>query len=92
MRSALRKGKYNSLRGRDMNQRVILSLHGQNSNEFVFNPPAMGYHSEAEEVMRCLDEGRKESTVVPLSFSLDLMRTLDRIRKEAGIVFPGRDL
>jgi hypothetical protein len=38
--------------------------------------------------MRCLDEGRKESPVVPLSFSLDLIKTLDRIRESAGIVFP----
>jgi len=51
----------------------------------------MGYHWEAEEVMKCLDEGRTVSMIVPLSFSLDLIRTLDRIRKEAGVVFPGRD-
>jgi predicted dehydrogenase len=85
------KGNITVSRGRDMNQRVILNLHGQDTKEFDFNPPAMGYHSEAEEVMKCLDEGRKESSVVPLSFSLDLIRTLDRTRKAAGIVFPGRD-
>jgi len=85
------KGNLIVTRGRDMNQRVILNVHGQDSQEFVYSPPAMGYHSEAEEIMKCLDEGRKESSVVPLSFSLDLMRTLDRIRKAAGVVFPGRD-
>jgi predicted dehydrogenase len=85
------KGNMIVSRGRDMNQKVILSLHGQDSQEYVFNPPAMGYHFEAEEVMRCLGEGRKESSIVPHSFSLDLMKTLDRIRKNAGIVFPGRD-
>ena len=78
-------------RGRDMNQRVVLSLHGEEKQVFVFTPPAMGYHWEAEEVMKCLDEGRTESPVVPLSFSHDLMKTLDRIRETAGIVFPGRD-
>jgi hypothetical protein len=51
----------------------------------------MGYQYEATEVMKCLDEGRLQSTVVPHSFSLDLMNTLDRIRHVAGIVFPGRD-
>jgi len=85
------KGNIIVSRGRDMNQRVILALHGEEKQEFIFNPPAMGYHSEAEEVMRCLDEGRTESPVVPLSFSHDLMKTLDRIRETAGIVFPGRD-
>jgi len=57
----------------------------------VFSPPAMGYHWEAEEVMQCLDKGLKESPVVPLSFSLDLIKTLDRIRAAAEIVFPGKD-
>jgi predicted dehydrogenase len=85
------KGNMTVSRGRDMSQRVILSLHGKDKEEFTFNPPAMGYHWEAEEVMRCLDKGLKESPVVPLSFSLDLIKTLDRIRAAAGIVFPGRD-
>ncbi|MGB8491470.1 MAG: Gfo/Idh/MocA family oxidoreductase [Bacteroidales bacterium] len=82
------KGNLLMSRGRDMNQMVTLSLHGKDPETFVFSPPAMGYHAEAEEVMRCLDEGLKESPVVPHSFSLDLIRTLDRIRESAGIVFP----
>ena len=83
------KGNMIVSRGRDMNQRVILELHGSNPEEFVFRPDAMGYHSEAAEVMNCLDKGLKESQVVPLSFSRDLIRTLDRIRNDAGITFPG---
>jgi predicted dehydrogenase len=85
------KGNLTVTRGRDMNQKVILEMHGTEKQEFTFNPPAMGYHWEAEEVMKCLDRGLTESPVVPLSFSLDLMQTLDRIRNAAGIVFPGRD-
>ena len=75
-------------RGRDMNPRVILKLHGEDEKVYKFNPPAMGYHWEAEEVMRCLDKGLTESPVVPLSFSRNLIRTLDRIREAAGISFP----
>jgi predicted dehydrogenase len=82
-------GNLSVIRGRDMNQSTILELHGREKQEFRFSPEAMGYHWEAEEVMRCLDEGLIESPVVPLSFSRDLMMTLDRIRKTAGIVFPG---
>ena len=85
------KGNMTVSRGRDMNQRVVLTLHGKEKQEFIFSPPAMGYHSEAEEVMKCLDEGRTESSVVPLSFSIDLIKTLDRIRKAADIIFPGKD-
>jgi len=85
------KGNMTVARGRDMSQRVILHQHGKDKEEFIYNPPAMGYHREAEEVMMCLDKGLKESPVVPLSFSLDLIKTLDRIRAAAGIVFPGID-
>jgi hypothetical protein len=48
----------------------------------------MGYQFEAAEVMKCLDEGKLQSDIVPLSFSQNLMDTLDRIRKSAGIVYP----
>jgi predicted dehydrogenase len=85
------KGNLTVSRGRDMNQRVILGLHGQEKETFVFSPPALGYHWEAEEVMNCLDQGLKESPIVPLSFSRNLIRTLDSIRNAAGIVFPGSD-
>jgi hypothetical protein len=51
----------------------------------------MGYQFEAAEVMKCLDDGKLQSDVVPHSFSLNLMNTLDRIRLAAGIVYPGRD-
>jgi predicted dehydrogenase len=85
------KGNLTVSRGRDMNQRTILELHGKEKQEFKFLPEAMGYHLEAEEVMRCLDKGRTESPVVPHSFSKELIKTLDRIREAAGIVFPGME-
>ena len=78
-------------RGRDMSQRLNVALNGKEAKEYSLLPDGMGYQFEAIEVMKCLDEGKLESTVVPLSFSRNLMSTLDRIRKAAGIVFPGRD-
>ena len=85
------KGNLSVSRGRDMNQRVLFNLHGQEREIFTFTPPALGYHWEAEEVMKCLDLGLTESPAVPLSFSLDLIGTLDKIREAAGIVFPEID-
>lgn len=51
----------------------------------------LGYHFEAEHVMKCLDEKLIESPILPLSISTDLMEILDAIRKEANIVFPNVD-
>jgi predicted dehydrogenase len=78
-------------RGRDMSQRLNVTLNGKENVEYSLLPDGMGYQFEAAEVMKCLDEGKLESDVVPLSFSRDLMQTLDRIRQSAGIVFEGRD-
>jgi predicted dehydrogenase len=78
-------------RGRDMSQRLNVVLNGKENLEYSLLPDGMGYQFEAAEVMKCLDEGKLECDVVPHSLSLDLMSTLDRIRKAAGIEFPGRD-
>ena len=77
-------------RGRDMSQRLNVAMNGKENKEFSLLPDGMGYQFEAMEVMKCLDEGKTESDIVPHSFSRDLMNTLDRIRQAAGIVFSGR--
>jgi predicted dehydrogenase len=78
-------------RGRDMSQRLTVALNGRESKEYSLLPEGMGYQFEAIEVMKCIDKGKLESDVVPHSFTLDLMKTLDRIREAAGILYPGRD-
>jgi predicted dehydrogenase len=50
-----------------------------------------GFVHEIEEVMYCLRAGKTESEKMPLDFSLQLMETLDSVRKEAGINYPGLD-
>lgn len=78
-------------RGRDMSQQLNLAMNGKENKNYSLLPDGMGYQFEAIEVMKCLDEGKLQSDIVPLSFSRDLMNTLDRIRMAAGIVYPGRD-
>ena len=46
-----------------------------------------GYYHEALEVMECLDNGQTESKKMPLSFSLDLIQTLDEIRETIGLEY-----
>lgn len=50
-----------------------------------------GYELEAAHVMECLDAGKIESDLMPLSLSSDLMEIMDRVRKDAAIVFPLHD-
>jgi predicted dehydrogenase len=85
------KGNLYFTRELDMSQQLIVAMHRKEQEKFSLLPEAMGYQYEAREVMDCLDKGLLQSNVVPHSFSRNLINTLDRIRKEAGIVFPGRD-
>jgi predicted dehydrogenase len=75
-------------RERDMSQQLIVDIKGKKSEKYSLLPEGMGYQYEAAEVMKCLDEGKIESEIVPHSFSRDLIKTLDMIRTAAGIVYP----
>jgi hypothetical protein len=48
-----------------------------------------GLRFEIEEVHRCLSEGLPESPTMPLDETLDLAATLDSIRAQLGVVYPG---
>ncbi len=47
-----------------------------------------GYTCEAAEVMRCLQEGKTESDIMPLDETLAIMKTLDQIREQWGLRYP----
>jgi predicted dehydrogenase len=48
-----------------------------------------GMQHEAAEVMRCMRAGKLESDVLPLDETLAIMETLDEIRRQIGLVYPG---
>lgn len=75
-------------RHRDMSQKLSIELNGKERSQYSLLPEGMGYPAEADEVMKCLDLGLIESSVIPHQFSSDLIKTLDRIRQASGIVFP----
>jgi len=70
---------------------VLRLYNGRGELAHEFNVPpyeSEGYQFEAIEVMRCLDQGLKESPVMPLDESLAIMQTADLIRKENRLFFP----
>ena len=48
-----------------------------------------GYAYEAAEVARRVAAGEKESPAMPLEETLEVMRTLDEVRRQIGLVYPG---
>jgi predicted dehydrogenase len=51
-----------------------------------------GFNYEAAEVMRCLEAGKPESDVMPLNETVSVMRTMDGIRAEWGLRYPGEEV
>jgi predicted dehydrogenase len=68
---------------------VRVHLPDQPAQEIPFAWSGLGYQFEAEHVQQCLAEGRHESPLLPLSFSLELMQLLDAVRAEIGLRYPG---
>jgi len=62
------------------------------TEELTFESVGNGYHYEAIEAMRCLENGLIECPDLTLDFSLDLMGLLDKIRSQCGIKYPGIDI
>jgi hypothetical protein len=57
----------------------------------VFDPPheGNGLRHQADEVARCVAAGLLESPVMPLDETVAIMRTLDEVRHQIGLVYPG---
>ncbi|MFW5741980.1 MAG: Gfo/Idh/MocA family protein [Spirochaetota bacterium] len=64
-------------------------LH-RGEEETVFEKPhaSNGYEFEAREVAECVRTGRTESSIMPLDETVRIMRTLDTIRDQSGLVYP----
>jgi len=50
-----------------------------------------GFNYEAAEVMRCLDEGRTESDVMPLDETISVMRAMDDLRAAWDLRYPSEE-
>lgn len=69
--------------------RLILSKPGQPDETIDLPFEGNGYNYEAAEVMACLRAGKLESTTMPLDETIAIIRTLDTIRAQWGLRYPG---
>jgi len=67
---------------------VTISNKGLPEEEIPFHSEGgCGLYLEARHTMECLDAGLKESPLLPHSFTLEMMRVLDEIRRQAGVEY-----
>lgn len=85
------KGTLRLRRASALEQSLEVDRPGTELKEYHWKENVCGLKLEAAEAMRCLDENRLQSDIMPHSMSLSLIKTLDRIRHKAGIIYPGRD-
>ena len=48
-----------------------------------------GFQYEIEEVIKCLNEKKIESKILPHQASIDVVKIMDAVRKQLGIIYPG---
>ena len=68
---------------------VVGNYDDESQEEFVFDLDGYGFTYEVREVMRCLHEGALESSIMSHADSRAALRTLDRIRAQWGLTYPG---
>lgn len=58
---------------------------------FEYQPDAdvLGFEFQAAEVARCITDGATQSERMSWNATLEVMRTMDEIRRQVGVVYPG---
>ncbi|KAJ5710691.1 hypothetical protein N7488_004847 [Penicillium malachiteum] len=56
--------------------------------KFEFPAQGRGMYWEADEVARCLRDGKLESETMPLEESIVIMEVMDEVRRQGGLVYP----
>jgi predicted dehydrogenase len=69
--------------------RIIITRHGAEPETLDIPYEPTGYQYEAAEVAACLREGQTESSVMPLDETLEIMRTMDALRAQWAMKYPG---
>jgi len=68
---------------------ILEALKGGGARRLSLPCEGNGYAHEALEVMRCLREGLVESPIMPLDESVAILETMDELRRQWGLRFPG---
>jgi predicted dehydrogenase len=68
---------------------LTLSRPGREDESIEAPFKGNGFPHEAAEVIRCIGSGARESKVMPLRETLRIARTMDELRRQWGLEYPG---
>lgn len=69
-------------------ERFSVILHEGSREDYYFPIEHNGYRYEAQEVVDLLEAGELESPIIPLDETLAIMRMMDTMRAQWGVVYP----
>lgn len=67
---------------------IIIRKEGAHPEIKKWHYPSRGFYYEIKEVQDCVTAGKKESDLMPLNFSMEMMNTLDQVRSIIGLKYP----
>ena len=67
---------------------LTLELYEGGVEQFDLPYRGNGYHYQIDEVHQCLQNNRMQSEIMPLEESLQIMQTMDEIRRQISLVYP----
>ena len=68
---------------------VTVFRSGDEEKTYNTSYDGWGFVFEAQEAMRCIKQQLAESPILPLSETYSIMRTMDKLRSEWGLKYPG---
>ncbi|MCD6174257.1 MAG: Gfo/Idh/MocA family oxidoreductase [Planctomycetes bacterium] len=69
-------------------QTLTLQLKDRQPKTVNFSHPGNGFQFEADHIANCLRKKKTQSNLMPLDESLEIMQTMDRIRKQWKLKYP----
>jgi dihydrodiol dehydrogenase / D-xylose 1-dehydrogenase (NADP) len=68
--------------------KAVLQVNGEEQVTVEVPNKSNGYEYEAEAVMKCLEEGKLEHELMPLDESIKIIKIMDELRRQWGIIYP----
>jgi predicted dehydrogenase len=75
----------------NINNPQSISVYDSNDNLLAYHQVPQqisGYEYEFQEAVRCIREGKLESSSMPMDRTIQVMEIMDSLRKEWGVVYP----
>jgi dihydrodiol dehydrogenase / D-xylose 1-dehydrogenase (NADP) len=67
---------------------LVVRENGKEEKRIDFEIQGWGFYWEADQVALDLAAGKKESSIIPLDETLRMMKLMDRIRADNGLIYP----